>query len=536
MEKISSARRLLNVVFGAARDPRARVDWAIAAVLGLGAFILYLSARNVFYGFDSLFYAETVELGGAERLLHPHHLLYNPACRLAYDVARLLGYGGRALGPMHVVNAAAGGAGVFFVFALCRRLGAGRPASFWAGAALATAAAYWSTAAGVAVRLPGAAAALAGLYATASIGASAPRAAIAGVVCAGAALFDQVNLLLAPPAIVYILVAAPAPRRRVIGFAVAYAVCAVLGYVVVPAAFLKFSSEGTYVDWFFYYARLNRWGALHSGSVSAGAGAFARAFYANAFWDNFAAPFVGRDARYLRVALPLWLAVVFCGSNLLLWLRRGPGRRPLILLGGTFLLCACFTLWWMSDYVDFWLVPACCLLVAVALATTGRGRRWRGVSLIALALAWLGITNVNWRDGIKPHTKLEANADYRAAVALAAFVPRDALTYLAPSPVLPYARYFGGLTNARTPNWAVNRFGGDSEKAARRLEGLIRREWEHGRSVYVGDRAFPGIGGRPLRDLGARLVAQGDPVGSYVGANVNETVYVLEPAANSRQR
>jgi hypothetical protein len=143
----------------------------------------------------------------------------------------------------------------------------------------------------------------------------------------------------------------------------------------------------------------------------------------------------------------------------------------------------------------------------------------------------LGVTNVNWRDGIKPHTELEADPDYRAGLALAEFVPGDALLYLAPYPPLPHARYFGGLKNVRTPNWAVNRFGGDGEKAARRIERLIRREFDNGRSVYVGDRAVPGTGGPPLQKLGERLLAQGRPVGSYAGADMSETVYVLTPAA-----
>ncbi|UCH79028.1 MAG: hypothetical protein JSU81_03505 [Candidatus Coatesbacteria bacterium] len=530
MEGTSSFKRLLNAVLQVARDPRPRLDWIMGAALGLAALLLYLSARNVFYGFDALLYAEAVERGSAERLLHPHHLLYNPLCRVAYDLGRLLGYGGRALTPMHVVNALAGGAGVFLIFTLCRRLGAGRLASLGAGAALATAAAYWSTAAGVATHLPGMAMALAALYAAAVTRASAVRAAVAGAVCAGAALFDQINLLLAPPVAAYLFFSGPAPRRRLTGFAVAYAAAFAVGYVFVPVTFLKMAALAAYVDWFFYYARLDRWGILSVGNVLPGADAFARVFYVNAFWDNATAPFVEGDLRHLRVALPLWLAVVICGWNLLLWFGRGPGRRALILLGPTFFLYACFTLWWVSDYIDLWLVPAGCLLVAVALAVSNR-RQGRGISFLALSLAWLGIVNVNWRDGIEPRTELRANADYRAAATLAATVPRNALTYLAPTPVLTYARYFNGMTKARTPNWALSESDGDSEEAARRLEALMRGEWDCGRRIYVGDRAFPGLGGPPFRALGERLLRRGRPVGSYAGAVISETIYAVPPDA-----
>lgn len=533
MKRADAAKRQLERLVEAARDAGPRFDWVLGAGLGLAALILYLSARNVFYGFDPLFYAEAVESGTAKRLLHPHHLLYNPTCWLAYGGARLFGFGGRAVAAMHVVNALAGGVGVFFMFALCRRLGARRWASLLAVVGLATAAGYWATAAGVSVHLPGTAAALAALYVTATATrARASRAAVAGVVCAGAALFDQINFLLAPAALAYVIFTAPAPRRRVLAFAAGYAAAVAIGYVAFPAALLRLETPRAYADWFFAFTLFKRWGSLSWGNLGPGSGAFARAFYVSVFWDNFAAPFIKADIRHLRVALPLWLGVVFCGANLLLWLGRGPGRRALTLLAGSSLLYAVFALWWIPDYVDFWLVPAACCLVAVGLAVSGRGRRRYGISLLAFAVAWLGITNVNWRNGIKPRTRLEANADYRAGVALAEFVPSDAFLYLAPFPVIPHARYFGGLKKARTPNWAVNVFGGDGEKAARRIENLIRPELDKGRSVYVGDRAFPGIGGPPLRDLGERLLAKGHPVGSYAGADVSETIYVITPEAS----
>ncbi len=531
MGKPDPVKRRINAVLEAARDPSPRVDWIMSAALGLAAFILYLSARNAFYGFDSLFYAEAVESGTAERLLHPHHVLYNPICRLAYGVARLFGYGGGALAPMHVVNALVGGAGVAFTFALCRRLGARRWAAALAGAGRATAAAYWSNAAGVEVYpLATAAARVARSVAALVPSRGRKAAALAGVAFAGAALAHQLNLILAPAGLLYILTTENAGRNKALAFAAGYAATFVVGYVAVPAARLGLGTGPAYADWFFHFPRMNQWGGLSWGNVAPAADAFARAFYVNTFWDNFAAPFIGGDIRHLRVALPLWLAVAFGGGNLLFWWARKPGRGALVLLGVPLLLYAVFILWWLPSYVNYWLLPAACVLAAAAVAVSRRKRRWYRISVLALAFAWLRVTNVNWRGGIKPHTELEADPDYRAGLALAEFVPDDALLYLAPYPPLPHARYFGGLKNARPPNWAVNRFGGDGEKAARRRERLIRREFDNGRSVYVGDRAFPGTGGPPLQKLGERLLAKGRPVGSYAGADMSETVYVLTPA------
>ncbi|NIT35049.1 MAG: DUF2723 domain-containing protein [candidate division Zixibacteria bacterium] len=533
MKKADAAKRKLERLLEAARDAGPRLDWALSGGLGLAALLLYLRVRNALYSFDAVAYAEVVENGTAQQLLHPHHVLYNPICRLAYAVARLLGYDGRALGPMHFLNALAGAVGVAFTFLVCRKLGASRTASLLAGLAVATAAAYWANAAGVEVYTLGTAAALVGLYAAAQVPSRGTSAAtLAGAACAGAALIQQLNILLAPAAFIYVLTTGAARRQKALAFAGGYAGAFVLGYVVLPAAFLRFEGAGDYVEWFFSYARMKRWGGFSWPNVAAGADAFARVFYVNAFWDNFAAPFIKKDVRHLRVALPLWLGVAFCGANLWLRLTHGPERRALILVAVSFLTYTGFILWWLPRYVGYWLFPAATFAAAVAVASSKRGRRWHLISLIALTLAWLGITNVNWRDGISRLPDLQANADYRAGLAVSRIIPEDALAYLANSPAVTYARYFGGVRRVRSPNWVVNACRGDGEKAARHIEKLIRGEFDDGRAVYVGERAFPGIGGPPLRELGERLLAEGRAVGSYAGADVSEIIYVITPGAS----
>ncbi len=531
MGKPDRVKRLLNALLQAARDGEPRVDWIMSAALGLAAVPLYLIARCAFYNFDALSAAEAVEVAPFLELFHPHHLLYKPVCRTVYAGARLVGFGGRTLGPMHVVSAVAGGTGAAFLFLLCRTLGASRLPALGASLVLATASGYWIVAAGVENAVFGAAAALAALYVAATVPrGSVKSAALAGVAAAASALCHQMNFLLGPAAFLYILMTGTARKKKALVFAAAFAVGAVLLYGLAPAALLGLRTPTAYADWFFYYARGGPWGGFALGNFALAADGLARAFYVNSFADNVAAPFARGDARLLRFALPLWLAAAAAGATLVRWLVRARRRGPLTLLAATFLAYGLFIFWWLPGHADYWLVPAACLAGAVAVAVSGSGKRWGRLLLLALAAAWAAIAAVNWQDGVRPRLHLEANADYRAGVTLSRLVPPDGLCYLASSDALMYARYFGGLKRARTPNWAVNRFGGDSEKAARRTERLIRREFDNGRSVYVGDRAFPGTGGPPLRKLGERLLAQGRPVGSYAGANMSETVYVLTPA------
>jgi hypothetical protein len=427
----------------------------------------------------------------------------------------------------------AGGAGVAFAFALCRRLGAKRWASVLAGVSLATAAGYWSNAAGIEVYPLPTAAALAALYVIVLVPSRGIKAAAwAGVAFAGAALAHELNLLLAPVGLIYVLTTGDGRGKKALAFAAGYVATFAVGYVAVPAAFLGLGTPSAYADWFFHFPRMNQWGRLTGGSIPAAADTLARAFYVNTFWDNFLAPLIKGDLRTLRVALPLWLAVAFGGGNILAWLlrkkKRGE-RGALLLLGVTPLLYALSILWWLPSHIGYWLLPTACIFTATAVAVSERGRRWYIVSLSALALAWLGVTNVNWREGIKPHTDVAAEPDYQAGLALAELVPEDALLYIAPYAALPHARYFGGLKNVRTPNWAVNRFGGNGKPAARRIRKLIRGEFDAGRSVYVGDRAFPGNGGPPLQRLGNELLEMGQPVGSYKSAGISETIYVIRP-------
>ena len=530
MEKRERVKNRLSSVLKAARGAGPRFDWVLSVGLGLAAFALYLAARNVFYSYDALGYAEAVESAPFAQLLHPHHVLYDPLCRAALACVRHLGFAGRPLGPMHFVSAAAGGLGAASLYMLSRTLGAGRAAALLAGAALATAACYWRDAASVGVYVPAAAAALAALYVAAKVPAGgAKTAALGGGVLAVAALCHQINFLLLPAAIIYVLTAGTARGKKTVVLLTAYVAVVALAYVAAPAALIRFKTPGSYLDWFFFYARMNRWGGLSPRNALGAADGLARVFYVNTFWDNFAAPFAKGNARHLRVALPLWLAVFVCGTNLTLWFVRGPARRGLLLLGVTFLTYAAFISWWLPNHVEYWLVPAACLLAAVTVAVSAR-RRWYLVSLVALALAWLGVTNVNWRDGIKPQTRLEANADYRAGLALGGTIPEDALAFLSNSPAITHARYFGGLRRAQSPNWVVNRWRGDGERAARVIEEMVRGELKRGRPVYFGGDAFHDLGGPPVRDLGERLLARGRPVGSYAGAGAGETVYVLMPA------
>ena len=105
------------------RDPQKdnRLNWLIGclACLLLGA--LYFYTATGVHTFDALSYTWNVEAKPMRDLFHPHHLLYGPAGKLAYQSAVALGYDGRADKPIQALNALAGAVGVFFLwrFGVC---------------------------------------------------------------------------------------------------------------------------------------------------------------------------------------------------------------------------------------------------------------------------------------------------------------------------------------------------------------------------------------------------------------------------------
>jgi len=511
---------------------RRRADGLLAAGVTLAALALYLAAPYRAYTSDALTYAEGVEMGSAARLLHPHHLLYNPICWLVYKAAGVFGYHGRALGPMHAVNAAAGAAAVCLMFYLLRRLGAGRAASLLGAALLAAAAGFWVAAASPGVYALAVAAALGALLAVARAAEGGAKAgAWAGAAWAAAAFAHQLNLFLLPAALLFLVSAGTGRGRRAAGFLAGFAVAAALGYAVLPAALLDLRTPSDYAGWFFYYPRMNRWAGVGPHNAALVAAAVSRAIYVNDVADNAFAPFAKRDAGLVWFALPLWLGAVFGGGSLAWWAVRGPGRRASLLLGVPFLFYALFATLWAPGYAGFALFPAVMLLALVAASLARRPGWWGRVALAGVALAGLGVAAANWRDGVRPHRDLAAGADYRAAAWLARTVPRRNVVYLANSPVVLYARYFGGLRHAQTPDWKVNAAGGNEFVAAALIADNVDVELSRGKKVYFGDRAFFRLGRGPLACYGRRLLGEGTAVGTYEGSEVGETLYVVKPRA-----
>jgi hypothetical protein len=90
-------------LFGSFR--RGLMPWLVGTV----ACLLYLATLSNFYTGDSIEYALAVESADPTLLLDPYHPLLHPVGLLFYRLWQLAGWTGRALLPLQVFNALAGG-------------------------------------------------------------------------------------------------------------------------------------------------------------------------------------------------------------------------------------------------------------------------------------------------------------------------------------------------------------------------------------------------------------------------------------------
>jgi hypothetical protein len=248
--------------------------YGIGILLLVGFSLLYWQTRVQVHTFDALSYTQDVESKPFLELYHPHHLLYGPVGRLAYELAQALGYDGRADAPIQALNALAGGLGVWVLWRIGRA---------WTGAALYSAGvasligvsyAYWLYASEVEVYTFAALFILLTLWAmgrtaTDSMDGVPTNGILLGLTTAGAVMFHQTNAMLVLPMSLFIVwraegdLKARAKALAIYGVTVGLAVG--LPYVLVGLA-SGFRTPQAYYNWLTDYAQTGVWGGNWNGA------------------------------------------------------------------------------------------------------------------------------------------------------------------------------------------------------------------------------------------------------------------------------
>jgi len=373
----------------------ARRAWRGAMALAVGFGLLYLVTLSHNVSGDTVRYAIKAETQGPWAGMDPYHVFNQPLAWLAWQAARLAGWSERALLPIQVPNALAGGAAVGLMFLLSRRLGLSTRAALVAAAGLGLSCATWLLATDGEYVTPGLAMALLPLvwcYGASPASLARPRWALAlGGLLALAGLAFQTNLLLIPVLLWALALRGdlpPAQRRRTAILALAAALGLYLaGYGLALAArpgVLKLA------DWRLHPGLGLGYGLPSWSSLPHGAYALLRSlvgFPGLSLSDSTRELWAAASGAW-RAGFMAWyaLAALLFASPLIMALRsrrRGAAPehrdwRPFLLWA---LLAGAFAVFWVPGDLSFWVV----LLVPWwLLAGRQLGDRPLGTALVAL--------------------------------------------------------------------------------------------------------------------------------------------------------
>ncbi|MEK7382964.1 MAG: hypothetical protein AAB262_06725 [Elusimicrobiota bacterium] len=449
MNEAASERRLVGVVF-------------------ISCLLLYLSFRSLYFNFDGIACATAVELSDFKHLVHGNHLVYGVLGWLFDQGWRLLGYGGRAILSLQVLDGILGAAAAAVFASILHRAGRGEREAALGAAALAVSQAWWFWSLEAQVYMLGAL--FAALSAREAL-ADSPSPERLGLWHAGAVL-GHVGHVMALPALIFILT-----RKRGWASVVPY------GGVLAGAVLASYALAGVFAVRPQALAELWLWLV---GSAALGPD---RAFSWHA--PTFVAAFPDWGRMTLRIFCD------FVGSSGAVWcagviLAALPLAAAVVgaVRGG---LVGRFWILWLGGYAALYLTwePATVvyrvsdLLALWALGQIAIARRPSWMRSGALA-AWVAAAFAyNLIFLVRPSADPASNADLVEARWTGEHVPEDAWV-LANSRGAIYLPYFMGLKPLNLRYFMA----GDALFA--RLDALAK----NGEAVYATDRTMEHVGVR----------------------------------------
>lgn len=491
-------------------SPQSRLSPLI--VTGVAA-LLYLATLSRHFTGDSIEYALAIELGDPAWLLDPYHPLLHPLGLLVFRLWQALGWTGRALLPLQVLNALAGALCAGLLADSARRLTRSGWLALLAGLGFAFSGGLWMLSVEAEFVTPALAAALLVLWA---LSAASPRRAATASTAVLLALLTAVAFwsyasaaVLVPVVAVGILadgrLSKPTRRRQLLLYAAA------LLAIVVPATllFLTRWSEGDWSRVATYFLARGGYSGVAWFDFAHGGYGFLRslALYPGLSLTGTTRQFLaqassGGTARFvLYYGLIALIALAPVVAALRLRARWLPDqRRLLIMLIVWSAGYALFAVLWVPGDVSFWLPVLAAWWLATALTVGAcrsasqplHRRRW----LVGLAVAVVGLGVANAAFEVLPRAELSTNHPYQVAAEVAAGAGEDAIflaraddisglylayfhrrqvTYISDDTLARLADYLDGLPKAGAPR--VYALDADDGRAAWWRERLAGRGW-----------------------------------------------------------
>lgn len=393
----------------------------MGTILGCCAFLLYLATLSHWYSGDSLYFAWHVDAAPLRDRIDAHHIILNPACWLWVEVWKALGWTGRSIYPLQVLNAMAGAASVTGVFLIVAGASGSLSAAALASGGCAVAGGLWLYSTEAEDATLGLAPHIAVLACLLRLDATRVRSRTAagmGVAIAAVTMTYGVGALLLPVAGLVVWqgrIANPSWRRTMVGLCGSFAL-ALLPAVIVVILVQGVGNWGGLSD---MYLGGDRYGVLRWDNIPRSVYAVLRTlvlFPGLGINDSTVALLTSASTgrRALFAAIYVAVAAIVVVPLLLFWRHR---RRWPLEWRQRFVLWAClfsaFASWWVPSELEFWLPVASGWWVVVGLLVS------RGVVprfAVALAIPFLII--VNGSAVIWPHHDETRNGLLQAAFAI----------------------------------------------------------------------------------------------------------------------
>lgn len=521
------------------------VDLVGARLLGAAAALLYLLTISRHPTGDAIVFAIKAETEGLVEGIESHQILTHVMAKAVYGLWRALGWEGRALQPLEVLNALAGGMAVGLMYVVARRLGCPHRTAVVVAAGFSVSCGTWLLSTGAQFAMPALIVALAVFYLLIGLSpeqARQPRFAVwVGLWLGLAAIAYLTHLLLwLVAAAAFLTTAEVGQRERVRGTGLCLLTAGVVfGCVYVAVLLTRGGADG--------FAALRGWSphpgfAEYSGvdwlSIPQGINGFLKSLVGYPgidlrgqrtldLWRGMSNPdrlgFASYYLGVLGVALaPLWHVVRRPRGGV------GVDRRRVWMLGFGAGLFGVFAIYWVPSAIQFWiLVMAIWWLLAGLVVDAGRG-----MALVVVVLAGLNARVV------LPSAFPGPDDPYQVAESLAAWMgPRDQVVLVDRGELQVYTYY---ATRGRSRS-IVDVIGTRGAMSSRRLDEMIERVHAADGSVYLFGWDGGGDGAPADRDLAlaGQLVADRyalRSVGVVRRAVVYEVMARSGRAARSRGR
>lgn len=395
-------------------------------LVGAAACLLYLVTLSNHATGDSIEFALAIERATPAVLLDPYHPLLHPAGLLFYRLWQLVGWTGRALVPLQVLNALAGGVCAGLLTAIASVLTRSRGLAALIGAGFAISGAQWLLSVEAEFVTVPLALALVVLWlllaASPALLTRTRTPVLLGLTTVAAAAAYVSNALLVAVVLVGLRADGrlqPGLRRR---HGRIYLAVVLMLFAPAYLAFLAAWSRGNWRAVPAYFLGRGTYGHWAPFNIPHGVYAFLRslALYPNLSLGGTTRQFLAQAsltgrllfAGYYGLILVAVLAPFWLGWRR--WSELWPARhRALLVLGTWLVLFSAFGFYWVPGDLSFWL-PSLAVWWLIASLVLGVAEvRWRRLATVAAAVVILGLGNALFE--VLPRHDLQRNLAHQVA-------------------------------------------------------------------------------------------------------------------------